>query len=70
VGRAAVPALTALIDLLQDAEPSVRQSAAEALGSLGEGSQDACPALAALRRDRHEGVRRAAAAALEKVARR
>jgi hypothetical protein len=55
----------ALVKALADPEPAVRYWAAEALGKCK--SQTAVEPLAALLRDRHEGVRRQAQAALLRI---
>jgi HEAT repeat protein len=63
-GRPAVPAL---VTLLRDVNPSVREVAAASLGELGERARAAVPALEALRQDTTESVREQAAAALSRI---
>eukprot|EP00927_Polykrikos_kofoidii_P010956 TRINITY_DN14627_c0_g4_i1.p1 TRINITY_DN14627_c0_g4~~TRINITY_DN14627_c0_g4_i1.p1 ORF type:complete len:1081 (-),score=161.97 TRINITY_DN14627_c0_g4_i1:177-3419(-) len=56
-----------LADLLQDADPEVREAAAQGLGSLGEDSKAHTGALLDALKDRHVRVRRAAAEVLRRV---
>ena len=64
IGEDAVPAL---IQALQDQVSNVRNNAARALGSIGEGAVDAVPALIQLLKDQDEWVRINAAWALEEI---
>jgi HEAT repeat protein len=61
-GRAAVPDLATTVT--EDAEPSVRLSAAMALGSIGPDAKDGVPALVRALKDRDTEVRLQAAKAL------
>ncbi len=54
-------------DALKAGEPWARQQAAHYLGSLGPSARDAAPALTAALEDRDEGVRKAAAEALQRL---
>jgi hypothetical protein len=58
--------IKALIKALEDREPAVRYWSADALGKCG--SQTAIDPLAALLKDRHEGVRECAERALHQLA--
>jgi len=66
LGSAAAGAAAQLTALLGDPAPDARAAAARALGIVA--GREAAPALKPLLRDRHEPVRRAAAAALANVA--
>jgi HEAT repeat protein len=55
-------AATIFIEVLQDADPDMRQAAAEALGRMGDPAAKA--ALDAAQQDQDAGVRKAACAAL------
>ena len=63
MGQSAVPALA---EALQDKEPGVRRSAAEALGWIGPKAQDAVPALVEALQDK-ELVRQGAMEALGQI---
>ena len=65
--HAAKDAVPALIQALQDQDSNVRNNAARALGSIGEGAVDAVPALIQLLKDQDEWVRINAAWALEEI---
>ena len=64
LGSDAKDAVHALIPLLTDCVPAIRQSAADALGRIGPAAKEAAPALAGRLTDPTPNVRNAAAAAL------
>lgn len=68
-GSIGSPAVQPLIGSLNDASPSVRQWAAEALGKIGPDAGDAVPALKVALSDDNENVRKAARSALDLIAR-
>lgn len=63
-GRDAVPAL---IEVLKDENPVVRECSAKALGAVGLAAMDAVPSLTDLLDDRYQQVKTAARAALKKI---
>lgn len=64
LGARGVPVL---VKVAEDASPTVRRTALETLGRMGETAGAAVPLLAAKLQDRDEGVRRAAADALGRM---
>jgi HEAT repeat protein len=67
LGPKATGALPALLDLLKDKEPVVRQRAARALGIMGQAARPAAPALREATQDPDADVRRAATEALKMI---
>jgi HEAT repeat protein len=60
-------AISALIALLEDADPNVRRAATAILGEVGPPAKEALPAIQALLEDSDERVRESAASALQKI---
>jgi len=69
MGRAALPALPALIAALKDGDQNVRLMSANAIGAIGQDARDAVPALIAAgsAKDEHVQVLRSYATALGRI---
>jgi HEAT repeat protein len=67
LGAKAEPAVPALINLLGDPVPDVRETSGECLACIGAGAEPAVPVLIHLLDDSSEGVRRAAATCLGRI---
>jgi HEAT repeat protein len=60
-------AVSILIRVLDDKRPDIRETAAQALGNMGDKAREAIPALKARLKDDNEAVRKKAAEALQMI---